>query len=233
MNNNLKLMFILIFCLVVTGCATNNPLNRELVHQETIKTVNLNLLTENVSIELSSSGSAGGAAAGGLLGALVGAAVDSGINSSRNAAFDVIQEKSDDMSANAVLQNALEHSLEGKAFSEGLVIDSKYDRSIKKPYLTPIVRPSVIMSANYGVINVLLVTSTTQKSIKNAETYNQYNGVYSSQQVVGSDSLSVNKKENKQFWIDNPLVLKEKIINGLYDVAQQFADDFNSISEEK
>ena len=88
------------------------------------------------------------------------------------------------------------------------------------------------MSANYGVIDILLTTSTTQQSLKNAEKQNQYKGIYSSQQLIESDSLSVSKKDNKQYWLDNPVALREKIVNGLYDVAKQFADDFNSVLSE-
>ena len=234
MSKNFKLAVILFFCFTATACTTTRtPLNRDLVHQEKISTVNVNKLSENVSIELSDSGASTGAAAGGLLGVLVGAAIDSGVNSSRKKSFDTIQGSTDVMSANTILKNALEHNLVGDAFSENILIDSEFDRSVKKPYLVPIITPKITMSSNYGVIDILLMTSTTQQSLKDTEKQNQYKGVYSSQQLAESDSLSVSKKDNKQYWLDNPVALREKIVNGLYDVAKQFADDFNSAISEK
>jgi len=35
--------------------------------------------------------------------------------------------------------------LDSKAFSEDIVINTEYDKEIKKPYLTPILTPNVIM----------------------------------------------------------------------------------------
>ena len=35
------------------------------------------------------------------------------------------------------------------------------------------------------------------------------------------------KETNKQYWLDNPVVLREKLVNGLYEVAKQFSEDLN------
>ena len=231
MNRKLKLAITLLVCIAATACSTTKtPLNRALVHQEKISTVNLKSIEQNITIELSSSGTSAGGAGAGVLGALVGAVVDSSVNSGRKNSFSEIQESTDVMSASMVLKNTLEHNLVGDAFSQELVIDSEYDQSIKKPYLIPILTPSIIMSPNYGVISILLTTQTTQTSLKNEEKQNRYNGSYSSQQLAESSSLSVSKEDNKQYWLDNPVALREKIVNGLYDVAKQFADDFNSLN---
>jgi len=68
------------------------------------------------------------------------------------------------------------------------------------------------MSDDYGVITVELTAKTGQSQ-----------RVYSSKETVANGTAS----ENMQYAINNPLVLKEKIINALYDVAQQYATDFN------
>ncbi len=241
MNTKLKLFFILTLSIISSACTTTVSLNRDVVHQEKIQAVNLNKLNENVSIELSGStngnsigtaaGSVGGAA-GGFLGSLLGSAIDAGIDSSRKKAFNSIKESTHVMSANMVLQNALAHNLEGNAFSDDVVINSEFDTSIKKPYLIPVLTPSVVMAPNYSQINIFLSTSITQKSIKNIEKQNQYQRVYTSEQVLGSDGSTGSKQSNKQYWIDNPVVLREKIVDGLYDVSKQFSDDFNAAFSE-
>ena len=81
------------------------------------------------------------------------------------------------------------------------------------------------MSSSYDVVDITLKVTTAQKSPRNTE--NQHKSTYSSQQLIDNASLESGKEENKQYWIDNPIILKEKIVNGLYDVAEQFADDFN------
>lgn len=231
MNTNLKKFLILCICIASSACSTTKvQLNRDLVHQEKVNTINVNPMVENISIELSNSGTTTGVVAGGLVGALIGGAVDSSINSSRKKSFGEIQESTNVMGSNAILKNALTHYSEGNAFGENVIINLGFDNSIKKPYLLPILTPSITMSSNYGVIDILLKTSTTQKSSNNSEKQNQYKGSYSSQQVIESDTLDASKEDNKQYWIDNPIILREKIVDGLYDVAKQFADDFNAAS---
>jgi len=217
-----------------TACTTTQtPLNRDLIHKEKIQTVNLNQLGQNIRIELanSSSGSTAaalgsvGGAGGALLGSLLGSAIDAGTNSKRVKAFTEIQDKLNDINLNAVLHNALEHNLVGSAFSESLIIDTEFDRTIKKPYLKPILTANVVMSSNLSTISISLKTSTTQKN--QSGDLKQYNKSYFSQQFI--DDKSLGKEGNKQFWIDNPIVLKEKLVNGLYHVASQFAEDYNLV----
>lgn len=205
MNINLKLFAISIICAVATACTTTTSLNRSLVHKEKIQTVNLNHLAENISIELSAA------------------------NANKKETFKTIQGNLDDFSSNMVLKAALAHNLlDGNAFSDNVIIDSAFDVSIETPYLIPVLTPSIIMSANYDVIDIVLKTSTTQKAKNGGE--NQYKVIYSSQQIIQTSSTA---EKNKQYWVDNPLVLKEKIVNGLYDVAQQFSNDFNTAVSEK
>lgn len=236
MNLNVKLVVVLLMCFGATACTTTQThLNRDVLHQERIGTVNLNSLGENVSIELADSSSSStaaaagsvGGAAGGLLGSLIGSAIDASTNANRKKAFSGIQESTDVMSASMVLKNALEHYLEGDAFKENLVVDSEFDRSIRKPYLVPVLTPKVTMSADYSELNVLLFTSMAQKSLKDPSKQNQYRKTYFSKQLVDNGISVSSKKEKKQFWIDNPTVLREWIVDGLYDVSRQFADDFN------
>ena len=226
MNTKLKLILILTVCGAISACASNSPLNRDLIHQEKIQTVNVTQLDENISIKASSSGLVIGAVAGGLIGGAIGSAVDSNINSGRKKNFASTQESINNFNVNVILKNALEHKLlDGKAFSDSVVIDTGFDQSVKKPYLIPVLTPSIVMSSSYDVVDITLKVTTAQKSPRNTE--NQHKSTYSSQQLIDNASLESGKEENKQYWIDNPIILKEKIVNGLYDVAEQFADDFN------
>lgn len=226
MNTKLKLILILTVCGAISACASNSPLNRDLIHQEKIQTVNVKQLDENISIQESSSGLVIGAVAGGLIGGAIGSAVDSNINSGRKKNFASTQESINNFNVNVILKNALEHKLlDGKAFSDSVVIDTGFDQSVKKPYLIPVLTPSIVMSSSYDVVDITLKVTTAQKSPRNTE--NQHKSTYSSQQLIDNASLESGKEENKQYWIDNPIILKEKIVNGLYDVAEQFADDFN------
>ena len=225
MNLNIKVLAAALLCLVLSACATTPELNRELVHQEKINTINLDQMDQNISIEKADN-TATSAAAGGLLGVLVGGAIDGNINSKRRTALEPFIEMLDGLNVNMVLKNALEHNMsDGKAFSEEVVIDSEYDKDIKKPFLTPILSPSVIMLADYSGVGVSLLASTSQKSTTNKQ--NRYKRTYASEQAMDAEFLA-KREANKQYWKDNPLILKEKIVDGLYDVAKQFTDDYNA-----
>jgi len=226
MNINVKLTLILIFCAVTSACTTTSSLNRDLVHQEKIKTVYVNQMSQNVSVESTNSNSTVGFLLGGPIGYAVGSAVDSNVKSKKQKELSNIQDNINNFSVNAVLKTALQHNLVGNAFADNVIIDSNFDSSIKKPYLIPVLKPSVTISSDYRVVSVQLKTSTTHKASNG--TQKQYKGVYTSQKFVGGNASSTDKESNKQFWTDNPILLKEKIVNALYDVAQQFANDFNA-----
>jgi len=212
MNVNLKRVSILLFCAAATACtstgvgtatsyATNSgsSLNRTLIQQQKIKSVNLSQLSQNIKIEQ------------------VNSSVPD-FNSIRNTRFSTVQRSIDNINVNAVLKNALEHNLVGAAFSDDLVVNSKVS-SLGNSYLVPALTPSITMAPNYDFVTVTLSTSTAQTGSSTS----QYKAVYTSKQVIGVTT----SKSNKLFWNDNPLVLKERIVNGLYDVSKQFADDFN------
>ena len=76
--------------------------------------------------------------------------------------------------------------------------------------MKPLLVPSVTMSDDYGVITVQLTAKTGQNQ-----------KVYSANRVVANGTSS----ENKQYATDNPIQVKELIINALYDVAEQYAVD--------
>ena len=217
-----KLILILIVCATATACSSTKNLDRTLVQQKKIKTVNLNQLDENIAIEKADSGLVTGAVIGGVVGGVIGNAIDSGTNKKRKKGFALIQENINNINANAVLKNALQHNLVGSAFSENLIIDSEYDKSIKKPYLIPILKPSIVMSSNYSSFEVKLKASTTYDGQK------KYKSSYTVEKIADTPGLDPTKEQNKQFWADNPLILKEKLVDALYDVTKQFANDFNS-----
>jgi len=225
MNLNIKVLVAVFFCLTLSACATTPELNRELVHQEKISTINLDQMDQNISIEKANN-AATSAVAGGLLGVLVGGAIDRNTNSRRRTALDPFIEMLDGLNVNMVLKNALEHNMsDGKAFSEEVVIDTEYDRDIKKPFLTPILSPNVVMLADYSGVGVSLLASTSQESTNNKQ--NRYARTYASEQDMDPEFLA-KREANKQYWKDNPLILREKIVDGLYDVAKQFTDDYNA-----
>jgi len=221
MKINAKLILILTFCAMATACTSTKTLDRTLVQQQKVKTVNLNLLDENISIDKTRTGVIVGGVAGGLIGGAIGAAVDSGTNARRKEGLSLIQQNINNINANAVLKNALQHNLVGNAFNDDLVILTAFDESDKKPYLTPVLKPSIVMSPNYSAFEVELKASTAYDSQK------RYKATYSSQKLANT-STGATKEQNKQFWADNPLILKEKLVDALYDVSKQFADDFNS-----
>ena len=230
MKNYSKILTILLITIFSSACTTASKLNRPLVHQEKIKTVNLEKLDHNISIAVSDNTTTA-AVAGGLVGVLIGGAIDSNINSKRNKAIEPLREKVTDIDVNKVLINALTHYLtESKAFASEVVIDSEFDREIKKPYLIPILTPSVVVLANYSGVHVSLAVSTSQKSAKNKE--NRYKSVYVSEQDLDAE-LATEKEANKEYWMENPILLKEKIVDGLYDVSKQFADDYNSEEDQE
>lgn len=199
MNTSLNKTLILLVCIACSACTTTQvPLNRTLVHQEKIDSVNVNQMAQNISTELASSKD-----------------------------FETIQLSTNVMSSNVILKNALTHYLEGVAFNDDLVINSNLDAGNEKSYLTPILTPRVVMSSDFGVVDVFLTASITQKALKNSQKQNQYEGSYSSRQVISSANFVASKETNKQYWLDNPVVLREKIVNGLYEVAEQFSEDFN------
>jgi len=188
MNINLKQAITLIFCIALTACATNTPSDRSVAHKEKIQTIYFKQFGNNIVLDT------------------VG-------NASKANAFKAVQKNLNDFSTNAVFKAALEHNvLDGKAFSENLVVTSGLEKGVETSNLTPVLSPVVIMSSDYGVVNVVLIAHKDGQK-----------NTYTSLHKVESHATS-----NKQYWVDNPLVLKEKIVNGLYDVAKQFSDDFNA-----
>jgi len=230
MNSNIKLLFAAATSLFLSACASTPELNRDLVHQEKIKTINLDKMEQNINIQVADSKTTG-AILGGLPGLLVSGAVDGNVNSKRKKALEPFHEVLNDINVNMVLKNALEHSmLDSKAFSEDVVINTEYDKELKTPYLIPILTPNVIMLGDYSGVAVFIIASTAQESTKKKQ--NKYKSVYQSEQLM-DESLLAKREENKQYWKDNPLVLKEKIVDGIYDAAKQFADDFNADEADK
>ncbi len=225
MNLNIKVLAVLFGCLALSACTTVPELNRELVQQQKITSINLNQMDQNMNID-AADGATASAATGGLIGALVGGAIDSNINAKRKKALEPMLEMIDSLNVNMVLNNALEDNLErGGAFSENVVINTNFDGSVKTSFLVPTLTPNVIMKANYSGVMVVLDASMPQQSAENKQS--QYNSTYTSEQVLDSDLLS-KREDNKQFWKDNQLLLREKIVDGLYDVAEQFVDDYNA-----
>ena len=77
-------------------------MNRTLVHQEKIDSVNVNQMAQNISTELASSKD-----------------------------FETIQLSTNVMSSNVILKDELTHYLEGVAFNDDLVINSNLDAGNK------------------------------------------------------------------------------------------------------
>ncbi len=132
--------------------------------------------------------------------------------------FKVVQTKTNNFGVNKILKNALDHYLldQDDEFSGNVVANATIDKSTKSSYLKPLLIPSITMSDDYRVITVELTATADQTQ-----------RVYSSKKIVANGTLS----ENKQYAINNPIPLKESIVNALYDVAQQYADDFNRVNK--
>ena len=128
--------------------------------------------------------------------------------------FKVVQTKTNNFGVNKILNNALDHHLldQDDEFIGDVVPNATIDKSSKSSSLKPLLIPSITMSDDYSVISVELTAKTGQSE-----------QVYSSKKIVANGTPS----ENKQYAINNPLELKELIINALYDVAEQYASDFN------
>lgn len=225
MKPSIKVLAVLIGCLVLSACATAPELNRELVQQQKITSINLNQMDQNMNIDTSDN-SATSAATGGLIGALVGGAIDSNANAKRKKALEPMLDMIDSLNVNMVFNNALEDSLErGGAFGESVAINTNFDGAVKESFLVPTLTPNVIMKADYSGVMVVLDASISQESAEKKQS--QYNSTYTSEQILDSDLLS-KREDNKQFWKDNQLLLREKIVDGLYDVSEQFVDDYNA-----
>jgi len=171
-----------------------------LIIQEKIQTINLNKLGANIALE------------------------EADEYESENETFSAVLENLDDFSSNMVIQSALNHYvLDGNAFSDSLALNLLFDNAAEKSPLTPVVTPNVMMSADYSSIHISLHTATAHQGINGEK--KQYKSKYTTQKLIPT---KINAEENKQYWVDNPLELKEKIVNGLYEVSQQFTDDFNT-----
>lgn len=230
LKNNTKILTALLIAIFASACTTASKLDRTLVHKEKIRTVNLQKLDQNINIQVSDNTTTS-AVAGGLVGILVGGAIDANINSKREKAIEPLREKITDIDVNKVLVNALTHYLsEGKAFSNDVVINTEYDENTKKSFLVPILTPNVVVLANYSGVRVSLAVSTAQTQNSTKKKQKRYTSVYISQQDLDAE-LASDKETSKKFWAENPVLLKEKIVDGLYDVSKQFADDYNAEQE--
>ncbi len=231
MNVNLKLFFISTICVFVTACATKNPLNRDLIYKEKIETIHLNRLNENISIERSRVN-------GVIESDLISRVIDTSALSEKqdiisdipDNVFSKIKENLNDFDVNKVLKNALEHNiLDKNVFNENVIVSQNFDKSIKNSYLIPVLTARIVMSADYSEVTISLRSSTTQQADNNDPKQNNAKSTYSSvQRTTLSGRLSSDEQANKQYLLDNPVVLKEKIVDGLYDVTKQFVDDFNA-----
>lgn len=231
MNVNLKLFFISTICVFVTACATKNPLNRDLIYKEKIETIHLNRLDENISIERSRVN-------GVIESDLISRVIDTSALSEKqdiisdipDNVFSKIKENLNDFDVNKVLKNALEHNiLDKNVFNENVIVSQNFDKSIKNSYLIPVLTARIVMSADYSEVTISLRSSTTQQSDNNDPKQNNAKSTYSSvQRTTISGRLSSDEQANKQYLLDNPVALKEKIVDGLYDVTKQFVDDFNA-----
>ena len=130
--------------------------------------------------------------------------------------FLVVLQTTNIMGANVILKNALDHSLEDNVFGTDIAVVTP---SAENPVsgLTPVLTPKVVMSADYSEINIELITSS-------AGSQKHHQKVYSSKQGL----LPYGKVNNRRYWIDNSIVLRERIVDGLYDVSKQFAADLNA-----
>jgi len=126
--------------------------------------------------------------------------------------FRVVQVKTNNFGVNKILKNALDHHLldQDDEFSGTVVPNATIDKSSESSLLKPLLIPSVTMSGDYGVITVQLTAKTGQSQ-----------KVYSANRAVANGTPS----ENKQYAINNPIPVKELVINALYDVAEQYAVD--------
>ena len=201
MNTKLKLISMLTLCVAVTACK-DEPTPADHGHSHSHDEVKVEKVVEAKVAPVASK-----------IQAVSVSQLNQNITIAENANSDVVsafaemQENINDFSVNAILKAALEHNLlDGKAFSEDIVVGAE------TLHIEPALTPSIVMSPNYADVSVVLAAK---------------NSTYSSKQTIGS-ALTESEAGNKQYWMDNPLILKEKIVNGLYDVANQFADDMNA-----
>ena len=93
-----------------------------------------------------------------------------------------------------------------------MVIDAEFDLERTSSLLAPVLTPSVKMLPDYrGVVVELAATVARQADAKRPSCYVIF---YNSQQKAASDVLTKREK-NKQYWKDNSVLLREKIVHGL------------------
>ena len=225
MKNFYRLLIVSVLLVFLSACAGKKiELDRDLLSSQKIETVRIDQVSNSIGSQKSTVAKKVGPFAG-VGGALVSRAIDLRTNAKRTKKLAPLAEALGDYDISKQLEGALKKHLKGNTFADELNLDTSFDPKDKtKPYLVPKVTPIAVMAANYSKVSVELEVAT----YLNQDAKRPNRESYISEYVLDSQGEKVSKKDNFQYWTDNPDLLIEQLNILIDESASKFALDFNS-----
>ena len=224
MKNSYQLTIIIVISIFLSACAAKkNQLDRSIFQSNKIEVIRIDQLGSNLSAEKSNRAKKIGLI-GGVPGVLIGSVVDSKTNATRTKTLAPLTKALGDYDINQQILDSLSKQLTGRAFAARVNLDTSFEAKEKiKAFLVPRLTPSVVMSADYSSVTVLLEVITYQ----NRRGRKPHRGTYSAAHVLDDHGEEVTKEDNFQFWLDNPEILIENISEKIDQAVAEFIQDYN------
>lgn len=225
MKNTYRLVTITLITLLLSACAGKSiELDRDVFEAQKIEVVRVEQIESGLSAEISTRGKEVGKF-GGVSGFVIGSLVDANTNSVRARSVAPLSKALSDYNINQKISDSLSKHLKGRAFAEQVKLDTSFDPK-RKAYLTPQIMPNVVMAADYSSVTVVLEVFTYQ----NKDSKRPHKGTYTAiaEHILDEQGKEISKKDNFQYWADNPEILIDNINQKIDQAVSQFAQDFNS-----
>jgi hypothetical protein len=208
---------------LLNACATSPvAIDQRAFNSNKIQELHIQPLKNNITPVKQSTASIASTLGAGLIGSVASSVFDAGVHLTQKQKLNGMLERIKDYDVNVALKNILADKLQGEAFSDDLTIRERPAQATALPLMTPSIKPKVVMSKNYTTIGVVLDTRTLI-----SKSQAPFKSAYFSERFIDESIVSDNKNDNKQYWVENPDVLINKIESGLAEIAQQFADEYN------
>ena len=151
--------------------------------------------------------------------------VDSVLNASRVSVLQAMRDTLENVSLKEMLTTELRQQLVGGVFGNEVLLNET--NAINKKLLDmPQLKASYIMAADYSAVGVFIKHRLRTKG-------SSYKSVYASLVTPNVEGLAVSKKDNQQFWLDNPEALKESLQKGVKEAVALFVADYNDTHPKK